>query len=413
MPARTISVTAKYVIADAQTVLEDATVVVHGGAVAELGPAESLRKLKTDERHVFKNGVLSPGFVNAHCHLELSHMRGKLKPKTGFARWAMALMALRRETGARAAAAGVRQGLGEMIETGITCVGDISTTGEAIPALARSGMRSVIFHEVTGFDPAAARQKLAELKTRVESAPRSSLISNGVSPHAVFSVSPELMRRAAGYAKKTRAPLCVHMCETPDEATFTRRGKGPFADLLAGLGVPADRPLGLAPVNAAARAGALDGALLVHMNYPNHGDVATLASHVAKVAFCPNSNKWFGRKPDHPLMKLLARGIPVGLGTDSLASNTALDIRAEAREAMRLFPELSVERVFHMMTQGGAEALGLGGGLGSLRPGAPFDAAVAEPRLGRRADPRMAIIRMRGGVRRAWVGGKKIFNARR
>lgn len=413
MFARTFSVTAKHVIADAGTILDGATVIVHGGSVAEIGPAESLGKIKTDERHVFKNGALHPGFINAHCHLELSHMRGKLKPKTGFTKWAMALMALRRETGSRETATGVRLGLSEMMETGTTCAGDVSTTGGAVALLAQSGMRSVIFHEVTGFDPAVAPQKLAELKNRVESAPRSALITNGVSPHAVFSVSPELMRAAARYAKKTRAPLCVHMCETPDEALFTQRGKGPFAGLLETLGIPAGQPPRLGPVNAAARADALDGALLVHMNYPNHGDIATLARNKAKVVYCPNSNRWFGRKPDHPLMKLLARGIPVGLGTDSLASNTALDVRAEAREAMRIFPELSAERVFHMMTQGGAQALGIGGGLGSLRPGAPFDAAVAEPRLGRRADPRLAIIRMRGGVRCAWVGGKRIFNARR
>ncbi|VAX18471.1 hypothetical protein MNBD_NITROSPINAE03-1080 [hydrothermal vent metagenome] len=258
-----------------------------------------------------------------------------------------------------------------------------------------------------GFDPAQAEMRFADLKGRVEKAFTTDRLQNGVSPHSVYSVSPKLMKKTAGYAKKTSLPLAIHICETLAEAEFSVKGSGEFRSFHKSIGahIPGGHPA-LTPVNAASRTGAIDNALLIHMNHPNRGDLSTLVCKNAKVIVCPNSNRWFRRKINHPLIKLMKRKIPVGLGTDSLASNDDLDIRAEARRIVGDFPELAVSDVFDLATVGGARALGLPAKYGTLQAGAPFDAIAVKLKLNRRTDPLLAIISNKENVSKTWVGGE-------
>jgi cytosine/adenosine deaminase-related metal-dependent hydrolase len=167
---------------------------------------------------------------------------------------------------------------------------------------------------------------------------------------------------------------------------------------------------GKTPARVMADGNALENALCVHFNYPSRGDIALLKKKGASVVFCPNSNKWFKRKVNHALPKLLKNGIAVGLGTDSLASNTDLDIRAEARQVMKLFPDMPLETVYKLMTTGGAKAMGVDNGLGELKPSSPFDAIHLNINVSGKKSPLHAIIDSRGPVLRSWVAGKEIFN---
>jgi len=337
-----------------------------------------------------------------------------MRKRAPFTAWIEELVSRRGVAPEREVNAGIRAGIGMMIRSGACLVGDVASRGWATAALIRSGLRAVVFHEVLGFDPATAAARLGQLRERVEGAPSAETVVHGVSPHAVYSVSPRLMEAAAVYAHKRKIPIAIHLCETPEETDFSRKGAGPLRGLLEAFGVyrPGEHP-GVTPVNAVDRAGALSGSLLIHMNHPSRGDLALLARKGARVAVCPNSNRWFGRNEKHPLQKLLQRGVTVGLGTDSLASNTGLDMRAEARTLMKTHPELGPAGVFRLATEGGARALGFSAPHGTLRPGAPFDAVAQGIKLSRRADPLLAIMNARGDVSRVWIDGREIFRGRR
>ncbi|MBI4828965.1 MAG: amidohydrolase family protein [Nitrospinae bacterium] len=407
---RPLFVTARHVIVDPPTVIERGAVSVTGGKVAAVGPAETLRPARGARRIELGDAILHPGFINAHCHLELSFLKGRMLVRAPFTDWIRELVARRGAASPAMAANGIREGAARLIATGTSTVGDIATTPYAATLLARCGLRAVVYHEVTGFDPARARERFTNLKARLGAAPAAPLMTHGVSPHAVYSVSPELMELAARHAWGRNLPLAIHLAETPEEEEFSRRGVGPFRALLEEMGLYAKgREPGARPALAAARSGALRGALAIHMNHPSRGDLALLAREGAAVALCPNSNAWFGRDAGaHPLPRLLERGVTVALGTDSLASNTDIDLRAEARAVLRAFPRLSPEQVFAMMTVNGARALGLPGGTGTLRPGAPFDAAVTRARVKRGASPLLAIIGSSRPTEWLWVEGRAV-----
>ncbi|MDH5638833.1 MAG: amidohydrolase family protein [Nitrospinota bacterium] len=403
----TLKVTAQVIIIDSSTVLRDGAIIVHDGKVAEVGPSESLRGVKTDRSIRLPGHILHPGLVNAHAHLELSYMKGKLTPGAPFISWIKELIALRIKTKDSTIRAEIKTGVRRLTATGTTCVGDVSQTGLTAPVLAKQGMRGVVFHEVLGLDPSLTKERFADLALRVEGAEvNDGSLRQGVAPHAVYSTSMALMRAVARFATEGRLPLSIHLAETLEEDEFSRYGRGPFREFLQSIGqYKKEWAPGKRPTVTVRDAEALEGALVVHFNHPSRGDIAALKTAGAKVAYCPNSNHWFGRKEPHPLPDLLRQGVTVGLGTDSLASNTDLDIRAEMRTVMKTFPGLGADVVFHMATEGGAKALGY---TGALRPGAPFDAAAIEAQIGPRRNPMKSVIESRNDYSRLWVEGRPI-----
>ena len=151
-----------------------------------------------------------------------------------------------------------------------------------------------------------------------------------------------------------------------------REGGGDFLDLLKNRGVYDDswRPPGLSPVQCLAQWDVLDSMLCVHLNHAEQ-DLDLLAAHRVGAVFCPGSTCWFGRPTWMPVRALLDRGIPVGLGTDSLASNESMNFLREIRLAETMLPEVSRQEILGMATWGGSQALGLETGV--LAAGRPAD----------------------------------------
>jgi len=406
-----LKITAGHVVIDSASIVDNGVIVVNDGIVVDVGPSGKLTDIKAEKIVNIPDHTVHPGFVNAHCHLDLSHIWGRIRPGSDFTQWIRALVDLRSKASARQVKSGIKSGIARMLQTGTTMVGDVTTCGDVAPALVRSGLRAVLFHETLGYDPSLADDRMADLIARVEKSASNDRVTHAVSPHAVYSVSPALMKKSVAYAKKAGKKLAIHICETAAETQFSQKGTGPFRDLLESMGLMKKGGFPrLTPVNLLARTGALDKALLIHMNHPSRGDLAQIARRKSRVVFCPDSNRWFGRNVSHPLLKLIKLGVPVGLGTDSLASNTDLDMRSEMREALRAFPELGAAGVFQLGTQGGAMALGMPGDSGTLRKGAVFDAVAVNVRLSRHADPLLDIIKHRGHAAMSWVGGRKIYS---
>ncbi|MBI5816316.1 MAG: amidohydrolase family protein [Nitrospinae bacterium] len=405
-----VKFTAKTVVIDENTILENASLIVHEGKVIEILPAESASRRRVDKKIALAGQVLHPGFINAHCHLELSFLKGKLSPEAGFTGWIKALVKKRSQASQRTVGAGIKKGIERLIATGTTCVGDVASSGAVTPFAQRAGIRAVIFHETLGYQPDKAGVLLRELVDSVERTPGSELVTHGVSPHAIYSTSGPLIRGAAEYAAMRKKPLAIHLSETADENLFAKSGTGPFMSMLKRFGTfaPGSHPKS-SPCAAIEKYGALKSALLIHFNYPERGDISRAAKAGAKVVICPDSNKWFERTMEHPLLELLGKGITVGLGTDSLASNTDLDMAAEARSLSALFPSLDDAAIFRIATSGGAAALGLPYGHGTLRAGAPFDAVAVSINHMRGRSVFRDIINEGRVVHRVWISGRERY----
>ena len=411
MSSQSTVYSARYIVIDSQTILKDSALIVQNGVIKEIAPIESIRR-KSNKSVELHSHILHPGFVNAHCHLDLSFLRGKLKARQPFVRWLEAVISARKTATKKEIDTGMLLGAKRLIETGTTTVGDISSDGGSTRILASIGLRGVIFHETLGYPKNVCDERLDDLIKRFGATPASPFITHGVSPHALYSTSAKLMEDASRFAKKNSAPVAIHTAETEEEVLFSTKGSGPLKDFLDKMGLfTANSHPTSTPVFAIKKAGALNSSLLIHLNHPARGDLAKIKTDNAKVAYCPMSNKWFGRgDKNHPLLKLLAAKIPVGLGTDSLASNNDLDMTAEMRQTLKNFVELTPSAVFDMATRGGSEALSLPKNFGTLRVGAPFD-AVAIKAPSHLAGQKLfrAIMSQKRKISAVWIGGKKRY----
>lgn len=308
-----------------------------------------------------------PGLVDAHAHLQLPAVDAAAR---GFVPWIGAVMAARAAATPAAERATIRRAIACLTASGTTAIGDIDATGRAAAVLAASGVMARCYRELTGFhlDAAAARQLV---RTRWQ--PSRATVAAGLSPHAPYSVSAALFQTAARRCRQ----LSIHCAETPEEQRFLRSGTGPFRDLLERLGrLPNGfRPPGLGAVRWLERLGVLRPTTqLVHCQELERGDAARIVAAGASIVVCPGTIEWFARSQP-PVPVWLRAGIPVALGTDSLASNTTLSMREELRRAALAWPSLAPATLLAMATRHGGRSLGLVDA-GRLRRGGRADFVV-------------------------------------
>lgn len=306
-------------------------------------------------------GFVVPGLINAHTHLEGSHLAGAVPGGKGFGPWAAGFMTARGTGDAEAAGRAAAQGL---FDGGTAAVGDIANGGQTAPWLRDAGLQGTVHHEVLGL----GREQRAGLDAAVAQGVRTDGgITVRPSPHALFSTDPEIV---AACAALSGPPGTIHVGEAEAEAQFLRDHTGPFADLLDRLGRDwrhHEAP-GCGPLAMLDALGALGPSLLlVHVVRIDPAERALAAVRGATVCFCPRSNRHIGGQlPDVPAW--LALGVPAALGTDSLASSPDLDVLGEIPVLADAFPDVPAARWLDMATAGGARALGRPD-LGRLAPG--------------------------------------------
>jgi cytosine/adenosine deaminase-related metal-dependent hydrolase len=373
--------------------IRDGAVAVEDGRIAWVGPAAEAPATAED----LGPGVLLPGLVNAHCHLELTHLAG-LDPAGGFVAWVRRLVEERPRHGEDASRAGAIRGIGLLLDAGTAAVGDVSNALLHLDALAEAPLDAVVFHEVFTLDPARATAVADEAAARI-AALDPSLGSRHVhvrlGAHAPHTVAPELFAGLRAHG----GPAFLHLAESPAEVRYLQDGTGPWAHFLRERGIGASfTPPGLSPVRYVDGLGVLrPGLLAAHCVQAGPKDRELLAARGVHVALCPSSNRRLGcGLPDLPA--LLEAGVALSLGTDSLASGDSLDVRDEAVLLHEAFPSVPAERIVHMLTQGGADALGIGdlGAIARGRRAALAYAAADEVR----ADPHEHVLRRETVVRR-------------
>ncbi len=346
-----------------------AAVTMQDGWIASVQDRPSSGAAVTD----LGEGLLLPGLVNAHTHLELSGMAGLAKPEGDFVSWLEKLVALRPDilhlNGARA----TREAIEFLAGNGTALVGDITNTGKAAHALAQAGLSAVSFYEALGAVLAEPPEAAVEWKGPV-------LKGSAVAAHAPYSVPLE--RLASLKARAGDLPFCMHLAESKAEMEFIA-GHGPQSERLhrflaarglrrEELNLAADTPLG--QVEAA---NALDEAtLLVHGVQLTRDEVQRIAQAGASLCLCPRSNLGLTNAVA-PVEALMAAGVNLALGTDSLASAPDLSLWAEMTALASAKPDLNPEAILVMATLGGAHALGQAGRFGVLAEGAAGPLAFA------------------------------------
>ena len=360
---------AAWVVPIDQPPIRDGAVRVSGGRVVAVGPDE----FKNDVLIDMGNVVMLPGLVNAHTHLELSWMRGRVPPAPKFTDWVKTMFAIRgRPDGAMSAeqVGAIEDAITELQWTGTVAVGDISNSLESVPALQRNNVLGVVFHELLGFKERDGALLDATREMRASAIALGARVS--LAPHAPYSTSPELFSAIRAAVNENACPIMsVHLGESAEETEFLQKGTGPWRGMLELIGAWRDdwKVPGCDPVTYLDRQGLIDErTLVVHGVQFSDDELARLAQIGATLVTCPRSNQWVG--VGYPSIdRFYKSGVKVAVGTDSLASVEDLNLFSELKTIRWLAPDVPASRILESATLTGARALGLGDELGSLTPG--------------------------------------------
>jgi aminodeoxyfutalosine deaminase len=350
--------------------IEHATITVDGGRIVSVQPGV-LPGAQTSTVPC----VVLPALVNAHTHLELSYLRGRIHRAASFTDWVKPLLAVRRtapdpDEVTKAAAVAIT----EAVSTGTGLFGDVSNSLGSVPALRWSRRPARVFHELLGFNVEEPDARVAEARARIDAEARiskSEELRFSLAPHAPYSVSPALFDAIRRDATAHGDPTTVHLAESSEEVQLLADGTGPWREILETLGVWTDawKPPACSPVQYLYRSGFIDvSTLVVHgiqMSAEDMGDLRVMGNTVVA---CPRSNAYVGAGSP-PLAAFYQAGLPVAFGTDSLASVEDLNLFSELAEARRLAPNVPARSLLESATRAGAYSLGFGLDYGTIEPG--------------------------------------------
>lgn len=352
-------------------------VTVEGDAIIAIEPVRILEKKYPYAKRIdLKNAIIMPGLINLHTHLELSGLKGCFCEGIDFIDWIKGL--IEKKNGLKRAdyETGVTNGIKELIGTGTTSVGEITSEDISPYVLNSYGIRGKVFYEVIGVSYFISKYIWFKKRAEINRFRGNGLTEAGISPHSCYSLTYDLLKRVGNYSIRHGLSLSSHISETKDESEFIRSGGGKIKELLNGLGFDTPLPFhSYSPTFYFNELGLLrKDFIAAHAVWVDEKDMDIMKESSISVAHCPRSNL-FLKVGKSPVVKLLKTGINVGLGTDSLASNHSLNMWDEMRSTYKLHRDegLSPYEVFKMATINGAKALGLEEKVGSIEIGKKAD----------------------------------------
>ena len=410
MPARRLA--ARWVLPMTGPPIECGAVLLGpGGRVQAVGPDAAVPCPPDVPGEEFADGILLPGLINTHTHLELTGL-DLGPPDPDFSAWIARVRAIKETRGAEEFLAAARLGLTDCYAAGVTTVADTGDSGSVIRAMAEAGASGIAYQEVFGPHPARMADSLAGLRARADALGRydGGRVRLGLSPHAPYTVSGPLYTAVAEWAARDRLPLAVHLAESRAESDLLGRGSGSFAEAWRRREIPIPGGPGRSPVEWLDQHGVLaERTLCIHVVQAGPADLERLADRGCAVAHCPLSNAAHGHGAA-PLGGFLSCGLRVGIGTDSVLSVSRLDLLAEARAA-RALAGLDAESALALCTIGGAAALGLDGETGSLQVGKWGDCVVLRASSAGGSPAERALESGHDDVIATFVGGRNVYRA--
>jgi aminodeoxyfutalosine deaminase len=357
-------ISADYIFTIATEPLSNATIIVDDeGTILEINTEADLNHPDTE----YYKGIICPGFINTHCHLELSYLRSQISEKTGMTGFISELMAKRVKFSENEIQEAMRLAETEMIENGIVAVADISNNNSSFRQKANRNLFYHTFIEIFSMDPDKANEiflKGLDLEKQLTQLN----LSSSIVPHAPYTMSLPLLELINEHAKKNKNILSIHNQESKAESELFISGSGPMFETFKGMGINMDllRKTGLNSLKSTLPyLSEAEKILLVHNTYTTKEDLNWIRSDESNLkakniywCTCPNANLFIENKlPDYKIF--LEEGVKMTVGTDSLASNHRLSILDELKTILKYNPEISFNTILAWATKNGADFLGL------------------------------------------------------
>ncbi len=379
----------RYLVPISTPPIEDGAILVDGGQMVGVGPRNEMAAVSPGAAVVdFGDAILVPPLVNAHTHLELTDFwrwaeeQGQAPPDEGFVPWVLHVIRVKRNVDLKSFEPSLIRGIDASLAAGTGAVGDVLSYFPARLAYRNMPLKGRLYLETLGRDPAMGRKILSSIGDILKEQ-RSGLLSLGIAPHSPYSVSGEYLEEIYDLARRRKVSTTLHLGESAEEVDFLMKSTGPLADELfpfVGWNNMVPPPARRTPVAYARdRQALVPSSLLAHGVQVNERDVDLLSQSGAAVALCPRSNARLGAGKA-PVAHYLKAGVPMALGTDSLASNDSLSIWDELAFARQWFGgDLAPSDLLAMATVNGARALSLEGEMGTLAKGMGCNFQVLRP----------------------------------
>jgi len=367
--------------------IENGAVAISEDRIVDVGSFDDIKARNTGETLDLGEHVLLPGLINAHCHLDYTCLRGKIRPQRSFTDWIGAINAEKSELLPEDYTTSIKDGFEEAKRFGTTAIANLTAFPELISQV-QPPIRTWWFAEL--IDVRAPQHANQLVDTATESL-RSSL-QWGLAPHALFTASKDLFVVCEEIAQRDNVLLTTHLAESREEMEMFRDASGPLYEFLESIGRPMDDcgngtalKVFVGATGHARSATALQPGgralpwVVAHLNELAESDFGLLERLKPKfhIVHCPRSHKYFGHSR-FAFERLRSLGFNICLGTDSLASNDSLSLFDEMRVFQEEFPSVSAEEIFQMATVNPARTLRQEHALGKIRADA-FADLIAVP----------------------------------
>lgn len=370
---------AKYLVPIDAPPIDGGALLALDDKIAAVGSLAELRRHYPAAEVVdFEQSVIVPLLVNAHTHLELTDFSAwataaeETAEPDNFVSWILRLVRVKRTLKKKDYLASVSHGIAQSLASGTGVVGDVLSQYACRKAYREAELHGILYLESLGHDPAIIQQIKREL-TGILSEEQVGHVQLGLSPHSPYTIGIDYLAEIYDKCQQQNLPCMTHLAESKEEVAFLENSQGKLAtDFYPKVGWSYLLPEanGLRPAKYLQQQGGLfPGNLLVHGVQLDSDEIELLAKKQMHLALCPRSNAWL-KVGKAPVAKLLAAGIHLCLGTDSLASNDSLSLWDEIAFARHSFAgEVEPQTLLHMATLGGAQALGCADLFGSLSVG--------------------------------------------
>ncbi len=360
-------ISADYIFPISSVPIEKGVITIaDDGTVLEVSSEQAIANRDGVEFH---KGIICPGFINTHCHLELSHMRSEISENKGMAGFVKEIISKRNGFSEEKIQQAIIDAEAEMIKNGIVAVGDISNNNSTFKQKAKGNIYYHTFIEAFDLTPDKAVEMFENaitLKNQLQQLATNNLqLSNSINPHAPYTVSEKLFQLISEEAIKNNSILSIHNQESLAESELFVSKSGAIFETFSKMGINMDfiKKTGLDSLRSTLpKLPRSQKILLVHNTYTSKEDIEHALNTAPQGTIfwctCPNANKYIeGKIPNYEYFIETNAGVTIG--TDSLASNWSLSVLDELKTIAKDYPQIPLQTLLLWATKNGADFLGL------------------------------------------------------